>query len=147
MGTFHQGKFKPKNPAKYRGNAGNIVYRSSWEKRMMAYFDSHPDVIEWQSEELIVPYKSPVDNRIHRYFPDFIVKFKDKEGRIKTVMYEVKPKAQTVPPKVPKRKTRKYVEEVMTYAVNEAKWKHAKSFCSSRGWEFAILTENEIYGG
>jgi hypothetical protein len=140
----YQGIFRPKNPKKYIGNSNNIVYRSSWECRVMNWFDQNEDIISWASEELIVPYKSPIDNRFHRYFPDFIVKVKTRDGTMKTLMIEVKPKKQTIPPEPRKRVTKQYVTEVTTYGVNQAKWKAAQEYCLDRGWEFKIMTEEHL---
>jgi hypothetical protein len=140
----YQGIFRPKNPKKYIGDSNNIVYRSSWECRVMNWFDQNDDIISWASEELIVPYKSPIDNRFHRYFPDFIVKVKTRDGTMKTLMIEVKPKKQTVPPEPRKRVTKQYVTEVTTYGVNQAKWKAAHEYCLDRGWEFKIMTEEHL---
>ena len=91
----YSGKFTPKNPQKYKGDPKNIIYRSSWEVKVMKYLDDHPGVIWWGSEELVIPYWSPVDNKKHRYFPDFVAKIKQKNGMIKTFVIEVKPEAQT----------------------------------------------------
>lgn len=140
----YQGIFRPKNPKKYIGDSNNIVYRSSWECRVMNWFDQNDDIISWASEELIVPYKSPIDNRFHRYFPDFIVKVKTRDGTMKTLMIEVKPKKQTVPPEPRKRVTKQYITEVTTYGVNQAKWKAAQEYCLDRGWEFKIMTEEHL---
>ena len=140
----YQGIFKPKNPKKYIGDSNNIVYRSSWECRVMNWFDQNEDIISWASEELIVPYKSPIDNRFHRYFPDFIVKVKTRDGTMKTLMIEVKPKKQTVPPEQKKRVTKQYINEVVTYGVNQAKWNAAQEYCLDRGWEFKIMTEEHL---
>jgi len=140
----YQGIFRPKNPQKYIGDSNNIVYRSSWECRVMNWFDQNDDIMSWASEELIVPYKSPIDNRFHRYFPDFIVKVKTRDGTVKTLMIEVKPKKQTVPPEPKKRVTKQYVTEVTTYGVNQAKWKAAHEYCLDRGWEFKIMTEEHL---
>ena len=140
----YQGIFRPKNPKKYVGDSNNIVYRSSWECRVMNWFDQNDDIVSWASEELIVPYKSPIDNRFHRYFPDFIVKVKTKNGTMKTLMIEVKPKKQTIPPEPRKRVTKQYVTEVTTYGVNQAKWKAAQEYCLDRGWEFKIMTEEHL---
>ena len=96
----YSGKFQPKNPKKYKGNLSNIVYRSSWEARCMSYFDKNENVIWWSSEEIIVPYRSPVDGKVHRYYPDFIIKVKQKDGGIKTIMIEIKPEYQKKEPKV-----------------------------------------------
>ena len=142
----YQGYFKPKNPQKYKGDPTNIVYRSRWELLVMSRFDSDPNVIWWSSEETIIPYRSPIDNRIHRYFVDFTARLNKSDGGTKTVLIEVKPYAQTRPPVISesKKKSRKYINEVMTWGVNSAKWKAAQEYCKDRGYEFMIMTENEI---
>lgn len=140
--TYH-GKFIPKHPEKYKGNPNNIVYRSSWEQKVMRYLDNHPQIEWWASEELHIKYLSPVDNRIHRYFPDFIVKVRKSDGSSATYILEVKPMAQTTL-RAPKRQTRKFLEEVKTYAVNQAKWKAADEFCKDHGWEFKVITEHDL---
>lgn len=142
----YKGKFSPKNPKKYKGDPTNIVYRSLWELKVMKSLDENINVLEWSSEEVIVPYISPIDNRPHRYFPDFIVKARTPDGNTKTMMLEVKPMHQTIEPKVQTKKTKKYITEVMTYGVNQAKWKYAQEYCLDRGWEFKVITENEIFG-
>ena len=139
----YKGVFKPKNPTKYNGNSDNIVYRSSWEVRVMKWLDDHPQVIWWASEELVIPYYNPVDQKMHRYFPDFIVKMKDNSGKIMTHIWEVKPHAQTQQP-VRKRKTQKFINESVTYVVNQAKWKAADEFCHEHGWKFSVLTEHQL---
>lgn len=141
----YKGFFKPKNPKKYNGNSDNIVYRSSWELRVMKYLDEHPGVIWWASEELSIPYFNPIDNKIHRYFPDFIAKIKNKEGKIITYVLEVKPSQQTKKPER-KRKTQKFINESVTYVINQSKWKAAKVFCEDNGWEFKIITEIDLFG-
>lgn len=140
----YKGYFRPKNPQKYRGNPSNIIYRSRWELKLMMHLDEHSDVIEWNSEEFFIPYRSPVDGKIHRYFPDFYVKKINKEGRIETAIIEVKPLAQTMEPKKQPKPTRKYITEVMTYGVNQAKWKAAREFCADKKWTFHIFTEKEL---
>ena len=144
--AFKQGFFKPRNPTKYKGDPTKIVYRSGWELRLMSHFDTHEDVIWWSSEEKIIPYRSPVDNKIHRYFPDFLINIKNKEGKTETVMIEVKPKSQTKEPKRPSKVTKKYINEVFTYGVNQTKWRAAEEYCADRGWRFMIMTEDEIFG-
>ena len=67
----YKGKYRPTHPSKYRGKPTNIIYRSLWELKFMKYCDSNKNILEWGSEEVIVPYRSPIDNRYHRYFPDF----------------------------------------------------------------------------
>ena len=140
----YSGRFLPTNPSKYIGDYRNIIYRSSWECKVMNWLDKNPNIIAWGSEELIVPYKSPVDGRFHRYFPDFLVKLKTKDNTLKTMMLEVKPKKQTQPPEPKKRKTKQYINEVTTWGVNQAKWKAATEYCLDRGWEFKILTEEHL---
>ena len=140
----YKGKFSPKNPKKYRGDPTGIIYRSLWELKVMKYLDDNRNVLEWCSEEVAIPYISPVDNRPHRYFPDFIVVMLTPDGTTKTVMIEVKPKAQTKEPKIPSKKTRRYLTEVMTWGVNQAKWKAATEYCLDRQWEFKLITEVEL---
>ena len=140
----YKGLFRPRNPAKYKGDASNIIYRSLWEMRLMSYLDAHPDVIQWASEEFSIPYRSPLDGRIHRYFPDFWVKQKGRDGKIEVRVIEVKPAKQTKPPVAQTKKTKKYITEVATWGINEAKWKAAISFCNDRGWKFSIMTEKEL---
>jgi len=140
----YSGLFRPKNPQKYVGDPNNIVYRSSWECRVMDWLDRNRDIISWASEELIVPYISPVDNRVHRYFPDFLVKVRNKEGQLKTLMIEVKPKKQTQPPMQQRRITKQYITEVTTWGVNQAKWKAAEEYCLDRGWQSKIMTEEHL---
>ena len=138
----YKGWFKPQNPKKYKGDPNGIVYRSSWELRVMKYLDENPKVIWWASEELYIPYVSPVDNRVHRYFPDFITRVKqgDKES---TLVLEVKPFKQTQQP-TQKRKTRQFIQETITYAINQEKWKAAELFCKEHGWQFKLITEKEL---
>ena len=142
-GTY-KGRFQPRNPKKYRGDYKNIVYRSLWELRAMKSFDENSNVLEWSSEEVIVPYYDPTAGRNRRYFPDFVVKTLQRDGSIKTLMLEVKPYQQTVEPQKQKRITKRYITEVTTYVTNKEKWKAATEFCLDRGWEFRIITEKEL---
>jgi hypothetical protein len=140
----YSGRFSPKNSKKYAGDPTKIIFRSLWELRVMKYLDENPNVIEWKSEEIAIPYISPVDNRRHRYFPDFIVKVRRSDGTTHTMMLEVKPKAQTVEPKTQKKKTKRYITEVMTWGVNSAKWSAAREYCTDKGWEFKLITEDNL---
>ena len=140
----YKGVFKPKNPQKYNGDPTNIIYRSSWELKYMMYLDSHENVLNWSSEEVIVPYRSPIDNKVHRYFPDFVVKIRNTTGMIETIMVEIKPYDQTKPPKAQTKKTKRYINEVYTWGINSAKWESAKKYCENKGWKFVVLTENEL---
>ena len=139
----YKGKFVPTDPKKYRGNPRNIIYRSMWERNVMVQFDRNNNIVEWSSEEIAIPYVSPWDNQIHRYYPDFYIKV--QAGRKEIVhIIEIKPKKQTVPPKTPKRKTKNYLNEVKTWGVNTAKWKAAETYCAKRGWNWAIWTEDTL---
>lgn len=140
----YKGRFKPKHPEKYVGDPTNIIYRSLWELRVMRHFDQHSSVLKWGSEEIIIPYVSPVDNRMHRYFPDFYVKTIGTDGKINTTIIEVKPAVQTREPKKQEKRTRKYISEVLTWGVNQAKWKAAEEYCKDRKWTFKIMTEKDI---
>jgi hypothetical protein len=140
----YSGLFKPKHPEKYVGDPTNIVYRSSWEAKVMSWLDNNDSIITWASEELFIPYISPVDNRWHRYFPDFLVKYRTKDNKLSTMMLEVKPKKQTAQPEPQKRKTKQFINEVKTWGVNQAKWKAANEYCLDRGWEFKLITEDHL---
>jgi hypothetical protein len=140
---YYQGLFKPHNPSKYHGDPTNICYRSGWELRLFTYLDKHPDVVWWQSEETVVPYRSPIDNRIHRYYPDVIF----KNTRREVVMVEIKPHASTIPPVLAEGKKpsdRSHKKKMITYVINDAKWRHARAYCADRGWKFQIMTEYDL---
>jgi hypothetical protein len=139
----YRGRFYPKHPLKYKGDPNKIVYRSSWEVRVMKYLDENDGVVWWASEEMNVKYISPVDGRVHRYFPDFIVKVRRKDNSSTIFMLEVKPEAQTKL-RQPKRVTKQYINEAATYAVNQAKWKYAEEFCKDHGWVFRVVTEKDL---
>jgi hypothetical protein len=140
----HKGKFTPINPQKYKGDPTNIIYRSSWEKRVMLWLDKHSQVVSWSSEEIVVPYKSPADGRFHRYFVDFYAQIRDKNGKLNSYLLEIKPKKQATEPQIKSRITKQYINEVVTYAINQAKWKAATEYCKDRGWEFKVLTEDHL---
>lgn len=110
----------------------------------MVYCDTNENIIEWSSEEKFIPYRSPVDGRVHRYFPDFLIKVKESDGTIKKYMIEIKPKRQTLPPQKPQRQTKKYITEVYEYAKNQSKWEAAKDWCADRGYIFKVITEDDL---
>jgi hypothetical protein len=139
----YKGRFIPKNPQKYAGDVSNIIWRSTWERQVMNWLDLSDNVVYWSSEELVIKYFSPVDNKIHRYFPDFIVKIKKRDGMVMTHVIEVKPEYQTRQP-TQKKKTKRFIEESITYVVNQSKWKAAEEFCKDRGWVFQVLTEKHL---
>ena len=140
----YKGKYHPSYPRKYKGDPTNIIYRSLWERKFMVYCDKNESILEWASEEIAIPYRSPVDNRVHRYFPDFYMKVKERGGKVKRYVIEVKPAKQTKPPVKPKRQTKGYIREAYEYAKNQAKWKMAREFCADRQWEFKVVTEKEL---
>ena len=141
----YSGRYIPSNTKKYKGNPTTIYYRSLWERKFMVYCDKNPRVLEWGSEELVIPYRLPTDGKIHRYFPDFYVKVRTKNGSVKKYVIEVKPKNQCTPPeKTPKRRTGKWFSRVRTWGINKAKWKSAEEFCKSHGMQFKILTEDHL---
>lgn len=140
----YKGRYIPSKPQKYKGDSSKIVYRSLWERKFMVYCDRSDNILEWGSEEIIIPYRSPLDGKIHRYFPDFYVKVKQANGSIKKMIIEVKPKTQCGPPKQPSRKTKRFIHEVRTWGVNKAKWEAAIEFCNDRMMEFKILTEDHL---
>jgi hypothetical protein len=140
----YSGRYTPKNIKKYRGNPDKVYYRSLWERNFMVYCDNTSAILEWGSEEVIIPYISPLDGRKHRYFPDFYIKVKQADGSIKKIIIEVKPKKQCKPPDIPKKKTKRFINEVRTWGVNKAKWEAAIEWCNDRGMEFKILTEDHV---
>jgi hypothetical protein len=140
----YKGKFRPSNPKKYKGDPTNIIYRSLWELKFMNYCDKNENILIWASEELWIPYKSPVDNRYHKYFPDFYIKYKNTSGKIVESLIEIKPAKQVNGPKPQKSRSKKYLSEVYEYAKNMAKWEAAKEYCDDRKWEFKILTEHDL---
>lgn len=140
----YKGKYKPKFPKKYKGDPTNIIYRSLWERHCMVYFDQNPNILKWCSEEVVIPYKSPIDGRWHRYFPDFLIQVRTKEGDTDTILIEVKPHKETKEPAKRKRITKNYLYEVQTFGINSAKWKAAEEYCADRKWKFMILTEKEL---
>lgn len=144
MATY-KGRFKPKNPQKYSGDPRNIVYRSSWELQFLNWCDQTSLVESYSSEEKVVPYYDPVQGKWRRYYPDFVIKYTNRNGKKLTEMVEIKPAKQVKGPNLqPKRKTQAWKREVETWATNQAKWKAALRFCEERGWGFKIITEKEL---
>ena len=141
--NYVQGIYKPKNPKKYIGTTP--VYRSMLELKAFRYLDNNPNVLSWGSESVVVPYISPVDNRIHRYFVDLVAKLQSKDGTIKKLLIEVKPEKQTRPPVESTRKKQKtIIYEKFQYGVNMAKWEAARNWCKSKGYIFIIMNEKHL---
>lgn len=144
--TFRQGYYHLQHPEKYLGNPNNVVYRSSWELRMHRFLDNNTQILRWSSEELKIPYVSPIDGRVHHYFPDYYVEYINRHGEVIQEIIEVKPAAQTTAPKSSRGKSRKtLLYEQQTYAVNQAKWKYAMDWCEKRGLKFRVMTENSLF--
>jgi|TARA_B100000287_G_scaffold48556_1_gene43161 hypothetical protein len=144
MGKSYKSKYKPINPHKYQGNPNNIICRSSWERIACDWFDKSPSITKWASEEIAIPYMSPIDHRVHRYYPDYLIEVIEKGGVKKKYIVEVKPKKQCSPPKKQKRITKGYIYECQTYEINKAKWKAAVEFCKDNRINFKIVTEDEL---
>lgn len=141
MRRTYQGQFFPLNEDKYIGDIKSISYRSSWELGFMKYLDSNSNVKKWASEELIIPYYFPLDEKMHRYFPDFWVEF--TSGRIGVI--EIKPFHETQEPVLkPKGNKRVFADRMATWIKNSAKWEAAKAYCANRGWGFHVFTEHEL---
>lgn len=136
----YKGKYRVKNIKKYEGDPTKCIFRSLWERQAFRWLDEHPKVIKWSSEEVIVPYKCKTDGKMHRYYTDLKIKLDDG----KTYIIEIKPESQTKEPKVRSRKTKKYINEVLTYVKNQSKWEAAKEYCDNRGWVFQVWTETTL---
>ena len=140
----YKGKYKPHNIEKYMGDPNMITYRSLWERRFMKFCDENSSVIRWGSEIVVIPYRSPVDGKMHRYFVDFIVETVNSKNHKEVTLIEVKPKKQCKEPKKQEKKTRKYLAEVYRYSINKAKWDAATEWAENRGWKFKIFTEDHL---
>lgn len=140
---FFQGVYKPVHPEKYKGNVKNIIYRSGWELKFLRHLDNDPNVIQYSSEEVVVVYKS-IDGKTHRYFLDFWVKRRLPDGQIVEEIIEIKPFAQTQEPVKGRKKEKTFLNEVLTYQKNQAKWRAADQYAQRKGWKFRILTEKEL---
>ena len=145
MSKTYKGRFKPRNPDKYKGDPENIIYRSSWERDVMMWMDRREDILWWQSEEKCVWYYDPITKKKRRYFPDFIFERVNKDGIRVTEVIEVKPASQVKgPPQNPKRKTKSWANAVQTYVTNQAKWNAMVEVCENNGWNFRLLTEQDV---
>lgn len=138
---YSQGIFKPMFPLKYRGDANNIVFRSGLEKKWYKYVDLNPSILHWNCEEVVIRYINPVDNKMHKYFIDLWIQYRNKKGEIKECIIEIKPLEQTKRPKLKKSKSKSYVYQVNTYITNVSKWNAAKKIAEEKNIEFKILTE------
>lgn len=144
MASSYKGKYNPQNPSKYAGDPTKIIYRSLWERKFMVFCDTNPNVLRWASEELSIPYLSPVDNEYHNYYPDFIIKVKDKTNSVKTYLVEIKPEKQCREPEKKNKSNKTYITEMRQWMINNKKWEAAKKFAKRHQWEFKILTEKSL---
>ena len=138
---YRQGIFTPVNQDKFIGN--KAIYRSGLELRFMRFCDSNDNVLRWGSENVIIPYISPLDGRVHKYYVDNFVIIKEGEI-IKKYLIEIKPSSQTAPPKTKYRKQSHLIYEQTMFVKNQAKWQAAREFCKKKGLEFLILTEKDL---
>ncbi len=134
----YSGRYQVKNPKKYKGDFTNVVYRSLWERNVFRWCDDNPKVKGWSSEEIVVPYYYDVDKRYHKYFVDLKIVMEDK-----TLLVEIKPEKETAPPTGQKR-TKRYINESLTYIKNMNKWEAANEYAKDRGWEFQVWTEKTL---
>lgn len=144
MGKYYQGKYTVLNENKYEGDAANVTFRSSWEYRAFVYCDNESKILSWASEEVIIPYISPIDRKMHRYFMDLKITRMDAYGRKVVTLVEIKPEKETLPPVKKGKSSKRYAEELRTFLVNKAKWAAAEKFCMEHGWNFVIWTENNL---
>jgi hypothetical protein len=138
--SAYKGKYTVKNKKKYAGDPTKVTYRSLWERNAMRWAEANPQIVRWNSEEIVIPYKCNTDGRIHRYFVDMLIEMTNGE----VILVEIKPKKQTIPPKSTRKKTKKYLAEVTTYIKNTSKWTAAQHYAKSRGWKFQIWTEDTL---
>lgn len=138
---WRQGFYEVRNPDKYVGDLNKIIFRSSWELHMNQFFDNNPNILRWSSEEFYIPYIKPTDGKVHRYFPDYWIEYKNRDGNIIQEVIEVKPSNQVYP----NRKKRQTNYDRITYEINVSKWKAATEFCKKRGVKFQIITEKQIF--
>lgn len=139
---YKNGYFLPTNPEKYVGDVTNIIYRSSWEKRVCEWFDENHSIVYWNSESLIIPYFYTVDNKMHNYHLDFVAKIKSRTGEVTTYGIEIKPYKETILPSTKNKK--RLLIEAPTYIKNQCKWNAATIFCEKNNMKFIVLTEYDL---
>lgn len=139
---FKQGYYHPKHPEKYIGDVNHIVYRSSWELKFNQFLDNNPNVLQWGSEIVVIPYVKPTDGKMHKYYVDYFIKYRDVHGNEQTELIEIKPKSQV---NQPSKRRNQQLYEAITFAINQSKWAAATKFAESRGWKFRIITEQELF--
>lgn len=143
--NFRQGYFTPKHPEKYNGDLKKIRYMSSWELSFHQFLDNNPNILQWSSEPFSIPYIKPTDGRVHRYYPDYWVEYRNKDGDVIHEVIEVKPESQTKPPARRGKRKKTHITEQLMYAINIAKWSSAQAFCNKHNLKFRIVTEQHLY--
>lgn len=138
---YRQGIFTPKNKDKFIGR--RAVFRSGLELKFFRFCDENVNVIKWSSENVVVPYLSPVDGRVHRYYVDNFIMLKEGDTVTKYLV-EIKPYRQTKPPATKYRKKQHLLYEQKQWAVNQSKWDSARKFAKQKGWKFIIITEKDL---
>lgn len=136
----YSGTYRVKNRSKYKGAVDKVVFRSLWERNAFKWCDDCSEIVAWSSEEVVIPYFYEVDKKYHRYFMDLKLTYKNG----KTILVEIKPNKETSPPKFNGKKSKRYINEGMTYVKNMNKWAAAQNYAADRGWGFQIWTENEL---
>lgn len=142
---WQQGYFTPRHPEKYKGDVQKIRYMSMWELKFDQFLDNNTNVIEWNSEEIAIPYVKPTTGRVHKYYPDYWVKYRDTKGKIQQAIIEIKPENQSKAPRRGRKKDSTFLRESLTYAVNIAKWRAATQFCNKYGMKFRLVSENKLF--
>jgi hypothetical protein len=140
---WKQGWYHLKHPEKYVGQISRVRYMSSWEHKTHQFFDNNPNVLKWGSEEIAIPYIKPTDHKVHNYYPDYWIYYRNKKGKLVQEIVEIKPYHQLHPTR--KRKSKERLREQIIYAINTAKWTAAQQFCDKYGMKFRLLTENGIF--
>lgn len=152
------GTFTPSNPEKYKGDASSIIFRSSWELSFAKFLDQNPNILEWSSEEIVIPYIKFTDKKVHRYFPDFSVKIKDKNGDIREEIIEIKPRKEWVPamvivesnfkqmPSDKSKNPKTKLHNQITALINASKWAAAIKWCEERNMKFRVIDASELFG-
>lgn len=143
--SFRTGYFTPVNVEKYMGNVEKIVYRSSWELAMNRFLDNNENILRWSSEEIKIPYIKPTDGKVHHYYPDYWIEYRNRDGVVVTEIVEVKPSTQAKAPTTRGKARKTILYEQTTYAINMAKWKAANDWCNQRGFTFRVITEKSLF--
>lgn len=135
---YRQGEFTPKHPEKYIGKYP-LIWRSSWELVFMQKMDEHPNVLQWASESISIPYVNPLTKKPSLYYPDFFVVYIDKHDKKHYELIEIKPKSHSLLEKA------KNLYDQAQLVINTAKWQAAQAFCRRRNITFRVLTEEQLF--